>query len=207
MADFILEDGLDREVITKGMLGNFIEHYDLENSEERASWSISLSFFKNYLNKQFPFLRILLKKQFEAVFTMTKRISPPSQIESKIISREQLYMLMFLTERCSSKKDMLPLFSSKLHGQSFHKMIDQIVGWPSPVAFILKISYPNNNDEQVEGVIGAMTFDQLMDTSNYYGNNNTFLFSLSPVFKRIAAKTSANNSNYMYINTNATRQK
>jgi hypothetical protein len=137
---------------------------------------------------------------------MTRRVVPP-QIESKIVSREQLYMLMFLTERCSANKDMLPLFSSKLHGQSFHKMIDQIVGWPSPVSFLLKISYPDKNGEPIEGVIGAMTFDQLADTSNYYGSNNTFLFSLSPIFKRIAAKTSANNSNYMYINTNATRDK
>ena len=99
------------------------------------------------------------------------------------------------------------LYSSRIHGQSFNKLAYNIIGWGSPAIVLLRTSYKTIDNDVNECVIGAMTFCQFTEQAGYIGDHSTFLFTLAPFFKTIKTKSGKRDDNYVYLNTDAGRNR
>ena len=127
--------------------------------------------------------------------------------KNNVLTHELLRMLMLVNPKFQTIPKIHLLYSNKVHGQSFNKLVNNIVGWPSPALILLRCSFKDLNGEIKENIIGAMTFCQLLDKYSFYGNHNTVLFSLTPFFKIIKTKTGKRSNNYIYLNSTASLKK
>ena len=190
-----------------GLLKNIDYDFQLNTKEKKKNWKIGSHEFLHFLQNQYPFLRSSLKYNFEMHINSTNLLQPPKFSKSNILNEENIRMLILFNSKFHTQLEMNLLFSSKVHGNSFNKLIDKIVGWSAPALFLIKSSYKNIDKENVECVIGAMTFCQLLDHQFYYGDSSIFLFSLFPTLKKISVKQGKRKNNFLYINSTTNKHK
>jgi hypothetical protein len=207
IGDFLTPENLDKNVLSKGIIENLHLSFDLDSQEDVKNWKCTSRDFNQFLKKQYPYLVSTLKLQFESFISAEPLPSPASMENNFILTHELLRMLMLVNPKFQIIPKIHLLYSSKVHGQSFNKLINNIVGWPSPALFLLKCSFRGMDGEVKSNVIGAMTFCQLLDKYGFYGNHNTVLFSLTPFFKIIKTKSGKRSNHYLYLNSMASGQK
>lgn len=203
LSDFLIPPNLDKSILKNGLIENVKLKFTIGSLVTKEDFSCSSNQFHQFLNKQYPYLRTSLKYHFESFIALTNPLKPPKVENNHILTEEMLYMLMLVNNKFHSQSKLDLLYSSKMHGQSFNKLAYNIVGWPSPAMILLKTSYKTLDNDFNENIIGAMTFCQFQDRFGYYGDHSTFLFSLSPFFKTIMTRSGKRESNYVYLNTNA----
>lgn len=205
VSDFLFPDHLNKKILEQGILQNFEIEYELDYPEKQNKWEIDIHEFIRFLQIQYPFMRSSLKYQFDMYINSSQMIQLPKYTKSHILNEEYMRMLLLLNSKFHSQLELKLLYSTKVNGQSFNKLIDQINGWPAPAMFLLKTSYKNLKKEIIECVIGVMTFCELQDHQFYYGDSNTFLFSITPVLKKLIAKQGKKKENYIYINSESNK--
>lgn len=207
IGDFIFPEDLKKSLLSEGMFENFKISFDLENEPTDSAWTCSTSDFTQFVRRQYPYLGTTIKLIFESFISAEPLPQPASMEQNHILSQELLHMLMVVNPKFQGIPKLHLMYSSKVHGQSFNKLVSNLVGWPSPALILLKCSYLDSNRESRVNVMGAMTFCQLLDKYGHYGSHNTVLFSLVPYFKIIKTKTGNRGSSYVYLNSTASGQK
>lgn len=181
--------------------------FDLENEPEDSTWKCSSADFTHFIRRQYPYLGTTIKIMFESFISAEPLPTPATIEQNHILSHELLHMLMVVNPKFQGIPKLHLLYSSKVHGQSFNKLVSNIVGWPSPALILLKCSYVDQNRETKINIMGAMTFCQLLDKYGFYGSHATVLFSLTPYFKIIKTKSGKRSNHYVYLNSMASGQK
>jgi hypothetical protein len=207
IADFLTPEELEKEHMSSGIVENVKISFDLDTEELEKAWKCSPTDFNHFLKRQYPYLMSTLKLHFEA-FISAEPLSPPPKLDKNfILTRELQRMLMLVNPKFQLVRKLHLLYSTKVHGQSFNKLVSNISGWPATAIVLLKCTYRDIKGDNRSSVFGAMTFCQLTDKYGYFGNHNTVLFSLKPFFKIIKTKTGKRSNSYIYLNSMASGQK
>lgn len=206
IGDFLTPENLDKTVLSTGIIENLKITFNIDTQDE-PTWSCNVTNFLQFLKRQYPYLISTLKIQFESFISSAPLPTPASMENNFILTHELLRMLMLVNPKFQSIPKIHLLYSTKVHGISFNKLVNNIVGWPSPALILLKCSFRGMDGQVRSNVMGAMTFCQLFDKYGFYGNHNTVLFSLTPFFKIIKTKSGKRANHYVYLNSMASGQK
>lgn len=152
-------------------------------------------------------MKITLNLLFDEYINKKKRPPLTTIKQNSILTPEMLHMMRLVNPKFHSQIELDLIYSSKLHGQSFNRLAQNLVGWPSPTLVLLKTSYRGFEGDIKTNVMGAMTFSAWEDKLGYFGDGHAFLFTLKPYFQTLRAKTGNHDRNYMYLNTNAIKGK
>lgn len=186
---------------------NFKHRFYLNSKQEIAEFSTTRSALASFLNSQYPYLKITLNLVFDQ-FISKKTSHPLPEIEqNSILTAEMLHMMRLVNPKFHSQISLDLIYSSKVHGQSFNKLAQNLLGWPSPVMILIKSVYRGFEGGSEENVMGAMTFCPWEDKLGYFGDSHGFLFTLKPFFQTLRTKTGNHDQNYVYFNTNAIKGK
>ena len=207
LTDFLTPEHLDKSVLQTGLIENFKRGYYLNSKQEIEDFKVSRSQLCSFLNTQYPYMKITLNLLFDEYINKKKRPPLTTIKQNSILTPEMLHMMRLVNPKFHSQIELDLIYSSKLHGQSFNRLAQNLVGWPSPTLVLLKTSYRGFEGDIKTNVMGAMTFSAWEDKLGYFGDGHAFLFTLKPYFQTLRAKTGNHDRNYMYLNTNAIKGK
>lgn len=134
---------------------------------------------------------------------LRRNMTVPFLDNPSYILNEDLVALFTLTCNAFQTTDQLTLlYSMSLYGGSFGELLLALKGYEGPTLILVKHieKDPTSPEDSKSGsiyVCGGFSSTPWQDELNYQGNNECFVFSLIPKFKKFHALPSLENYTYM----------
>lgn len=93
------------------------------------------------------------------------------------------------------------VYNSGLHGKGFQILVDKLTGYQSPLILLIKNRFHTVEKDNQEGIFGAFTHCQWVNSTNYFGNQNCYLFKYAPSFRTFFANYGKGGTEFVYMNT------
>ena len=146
-----------------------------------------------------PYAGLYLKSQLHGLFKNQPIFTPPDLSKGEVMNLQTYLLLGLSTNKLIGQKADL-LYSMKLNGTSFNRLSYAIKGFNAPIFILIRESH-DTIDGKKTGIFGGYCNCMIDDTVSYFGNNETFLFSLFPKFSTYFTYNAKGGTNYIYLNT------
>ncbi|CAK82191.1 unnamed protein product (macronuclear) [Paramecium tetraurelia] len=173
--------------------------YNLENESGSLSWVQLMDF----ISKQMPGAKQLIKKYFQAKF-MGKQfnsIIPIVNTPSYFVTDELFFQLLLSSQSVLTDCNQLTLlYSSVAHQGGFNQMVQSLKECKLPT--IMFFQHEENYEKKTkQQIFGALTNLRWYDTKQYFGTKKDCIFSLYPYFKIYRSKRRGE-QNYCFLDSN-----
>ena len=139
-------------------------------------------------------LKALMKREGSAIPAF-------DQPSASILNKSLLAVLRMSCGPLSRVDSIQCLFNSMKHGASFNRLVHSGLGYTAPTIILVKHTYKSTDGASHKGLIGAFSSANWVEDLGYWGNTETFIFTLAPRVRFLYAYKGNGGSNFAYLNT------